>query len=110
MPLMPQIMLYCPAPWLRRPAIGYRAHFAPSRARSTSSTVGIITPRRTRQPDHRRPRNARARRNHRLDVFVFERAVLHLEPGVIVVLRLLAIANGIRRRLRKAEYLLPGQQ
>ncbi len=48
----------------------------------------------------------RARRDHLLNIRELQRAVLHLEPGEIVVLCPLAVAGGIGLRLGKAEDLL----
>src|SRR5450759_2365745 len=61
---------------------------------------------RVREPDHRNCAGVRARRDHGLDVLELQRAVLHFEPGVVVVLCRLAIPRDIKRRLREAEDLL----
>ena len=62
------------------------------------------------QPDHRNRAGVRAGGDHRLDILELERAVLHLEPGVVVMLGLLAIAGDIELGLREAEDLLAFEQ
>src|ERR1051326_5636669 len=44
---------------------------------------------RVRQPDHGNGSGMRAGRDHRLDIFEFQRAVLHLKPDIVVMLGLL---------------------
>ena len=58
-----------------------------------------------RKADHRRRTGFRARGNHRFHISEFETAVLHLKPGVVVVLRIFAVLSDIEFRLRKAEDL-----
>jgi hypothetical protein len=65
---------------------------------------------RVRQANHRRGGDARTGRDHGLDVFVFERAVLHLEPGVVVVPGFFAVARGVGGGLREAEDLFSREQ
>ena len=65
---------------------------------------------RVRQPDHGNRGDVRARRDHRLYVLKLQRAVLHLKPGVIVVLGRLAVARDIHLRLREAEDLFALQK
>jgi hypothetical protein len=51
-----------------------------------------------------------SRIDHLLDVFELQRAVLHFEPGVIVVLGRLAIARDVEGLLRAAEDLFAVQK
>ena len=54
--------------------------------------------------------DVRARRDHGLDVLEFQSAVLHFEPGVVVVLGGFAVTGNIERGLREAEDLLAFQE
>src|SRR5450759_5373416 len=118
MPLTPQMRAACPAPALRRATGGKRAHFTASRALSTSSTVGIMTPSTPMSvacwmchscASGSRIMGMAATCGHAAiiaSMSLFQRAVLHFEPGVVVVFCRLAIPRNIERRLREAEDLL----
>ena len=56
--------------------------------------------------DHRRCRDVRTGGDHRLDIPELQRAVLHLEPGSIVMLCRLAIRVDIDSSYHKAAHLL----
>jgi len=62
---------------------------------------------RVRKPDHGDGAGVRARGDHGFDVLELERAVLHLKPGIIVVLRGLAIARDIELLLRELKICFP---
>ena len=62
------------------------------------------------QADHRNGAGVRAGGDHRLHVLELQRAVLHFEPGVVVVLGRFAVAGDVELTLREAEDLLAFQQ
>ena len=53
---------------------------------------------RVRQADHRGRRDFRAGRDHGFDVLEFEGAVLHLEPGVVVMFGVFAVLGRVGLR------------
>ena len=61
---------------------------------------------RVRQPNHRSRLDVRARGNHFLNIGELQRAVLHFEPGEVVMLGRLTVVGDIHLRLGKAENLL----
>lgn len=63
-----------------------------------------------RQADHGSSVDVWAGGDHPFDVSEFECAVLHLEPGVVVMFRRLAISRNIKLPLGKAEDLLAFQK
>src|SRR5437868_4696787 len=63
-----------------------------------------------RQADHGDRTRMGTGGDHRLDIFEFERAVLHLKPRIVVMFGLLAVTRRVHRGLRETEHLLAGEQ